>query len=67
MNFLTALVFYPKVGIFTINSVEDLQELNCFVRHVTLANQNYKRGNSLVLKNTKIGNVIFSIQSHKNK
>ena len=67
MNFLSAWTFYPSIGIFTINHVENLQELNCFVQHDTAANLVYKRGNSLILKNTKIGNVIFSIQSYKNK
>lgn len=67
MNFTSALTFYPNIGIFTINHVENLQELNCFVQHDTATNLTYKWGNSLILKNTKIGNVIFSIQSYKNK
>lgn len=66
MNFLTALTFYPKFGFFAINSVEDLHELNCFIRHDTIPTSNYIWGNSLLLIHTKIGNVIFSIQSHKN-
>ena len=67
MNFISALTFYPSIGIFTVNHVENLHELNCFIWHNTSPQKEYIWGNSLPLTLTKIGNVIFSIQSHKNK
>jgi len=67
MNFTSALVFYPGLGLISINPLEDLHEPFSFIRHTTYFTSMLPRGDSLILKNSKIGLVIFSIQSYKTK
>lgn len=67
MNFTTSMTFYPGFGIFSLNPSEDLHEENCFIKHTTKFIPSYIRGDSIFLKNSKIGLILFAIQAHWNK
>lgn len=67
MNFSTGLVFYPIIGLFSINLLEQFHEITSFIKHNTTCKNNYIRGDSVVLKNANIGLVLFGIQSQFSK
>lgn len=67
MNFTASMVFYPGFGIFSFNPCEDLHEENFFIKHSTTLTNLYEWGNSIFLKNSKIGLILFAIQAHFSK
>lgn len=67
MNFTSGLVFYPSVGIFTLNQLEHLHDINTQVLHSTLSQSPIVWTQSFILKNANIGIVLFSIQTQPYK
>lgn len=63
MNFTTGLIFYPTVGLFSINPIDDLHDVYSYLIHNTMPVETNIWGNSLVLWNGNIGFVVFSVQS----
>ena len=57
------IIFYSKLGFFTLNLAEELGKVNSFVSHNTTKMQNFTRGNSLPFKYSEIGLVFFAIQT----
>lgn len=67
MNFTAGLIFYPIVGLFAVNPLEDLHDVCTYLIHNTTSIKCNIWGNSLVLKNGNIGFVIFSVQTQFTK
>lgn len=67
MNFTCSMVFYPSLGVFSLNPAEELHDENFFFKHTTKNDGIFQKGNSIFLQNSKIGLILFSIQAHKNK
>lgn len=63
MNFTGAIIFYPKLGAFTLGSLEELSNINSFVYHNTTVKQKLQRGYSLPFTYANIGFVFFAIQT----
>lgn len=69
MSFTSGITLYPGLGLISINPLENLHDIGSILKHTTVLDleEPYVRGNSLCLKNSKIGLVIFAIQSYKDK
>jgi ribosomal protein L2 len=63
MNSTAAIIFYSKLGFFTLNLAEELNKVNSFISHNTSIVQNFIRGHSLPFKYSEIGLVFFAIQA----
>jgi hypothetical protein len=63
MSSTLGLVFYPLVGLFSINPLENTHETNSFLLHNTTTDKVNIRGNSFVLANANLGFIVFAIQS----
>jgi hypothetical protein len=63
MSSTLGLVFYPLIGLFSINPLENMHETNSFILHNTTNTNVNVRGNSFVLANANLGFIVFAIQS----
>lgn len=63
MNFTAGLIFYPVMGLFSVNILDDLHDVCSFLKHNTTTINVNVRGNSLVLRNGNIGFVVFCVQT----
>jgi len=65
MNATSGIVFYPKIGTFTINLLAENQEPTSFLMHNTSTLNSNIRGNSIPMLWTEIGYTIFALQIKK--
>lgn len=62
MNNTYGLIFYPLLGLFSINLLENSHEQTSLILTNTISYSNHKRGDTVFLKNVNIGVVLFGLQ-----
>ena len=62
MSSTLGVIFYARLGIFSLGQLEELQDVNSFIFHDTLKQSTFTWGKSIVLQNAHIGLTFFSIQ-----